>query len=38
MGGQNQQKKMGGQHPQMGSGNRPPPKAQPQGKKKPNER
>jgi hypothetical protein len=26
---------MGGKHPQMGGGNRPPPKGQPQGKKKP---
>jgi hypothetical protein len=27
---------MGGKHPQMGGGNRPAPKGQPQGKKKPN--
>jgi hypothetical protein len=37
MGGQHQQQKMNAQrHPQMqGGGNRPPPKGQPQGKKKP---
>jgi hypothetical protein len=34
MGARNAQ--MGGKHPQMqGGGNRPPPKGQPQGKKKP---
>ena len=33
MGARNAQ--MGGKHPQMGAGNRPPPKGQPQGKKKP---
>ena len=47
MGGQHHQQQMGGQHPQQkmsaqrhpqmqGGGNRPPPKGQPQGKKKPN--